>query len=182
MSSLTIRIPDELWHIIRPVMDATGLSPGKVLLRMAEEHMGPPAQTSARQEAYALEMPVISSQGLAVIDSVSTLMRRTRSAVFGEAVNDAVVNMGNYYSRVMRQALEKKRRSPHKSAADRRAEQEPRGAYENGVWVPRASEEVERQFLREQAERAARDRPKMGTLTADERLWAEADAAGGGRP
>ena len=52
----------------------------------------------------------------------------------------------------------------------------------DGVWVPRASEEVERQFLREQAERAARDRPKMGTLAAEDRRWAEADAAGGGRP
>ena len=132
---------------------------------MAKEHMGPPAQTSARQEAYALEMPVISSQGLAVIDSVSTLMRRTRSAVFGEAVNDAVVNMGNYYNRVMRQALEKKRRSPHKSAADRRAEQEPRGEYRDGVWVPRASEEVEREFLRLQAERAALAPSRAPTLT-----------------
>ena len=132
---------------------------------MAKEHMGPPAQTSARQETYALEMPVISSQGLAVIDSVSTLMRRTRSAVFGEAVNDAVVNMGNYYNRVMRQALEKKRRSPHKSAADRRPQQEPRGAYENGVWVPRASEKTEREFLRLQAERAALAPSRAPTLT-----------------
>lgn len=179
MSSLTIRIPPELWHILRPVVDATGEAPGKALLRIVKEGMAPPAQTTGQSEASGLSMPVIHPQALATIHAIATLMRRSPDAVFGEAVNDAVGEIGDRYHRLMTQAREKKRRRNFKSQAEARAEFEKtmRGEYRDGVWVSRASEELEREFLRLQAERAARDRPKAETLAADDLRWAEADAA-----
>ena len=80
-------------------------------------------------------MPPISTQSLATIDAISTLMRRTPDAVFGEAVNHAVEQIGDRYRRIMTQAAEKKRRRPYKSQAEMRAEIEKRLEMRDGVLI-----------------------------------------------
>ena len=179
MKSTTIRISLEAYRLIRDTVAATGERPGDVVLRALKGAYQPVAQTPAQEGRLGPHSIRLTPRDVEIVNGYAAMTREPFNVALQNAVHNALVAMSERVAAIGAEKKKKKRRRNFKSQAEARAEFEKtmRGAYENGVWVPRVSEEVERQFLREQAERAARDRPKMGTLTADERLWAEADAA-----
>ena len=158
MKSVTLRVPLEGYRLIRDTVAATGERPGEVVLRALKGAYKPVAQTSAQEGRLGPHSIRLTPRDVEIINGYAAMTREPFNAALQNAVHNALVVMSERVAAIGAEKKKKKRRRNFKSQAEARAEFERtmRGEYRDGVWVPRASEEVERQFLREQAERAAR--------------------------
>ena len=158
MKSTTIRISLEAYRLIRDTVAATGERPGDVVLRALKGAYQPVAQTPAQEGRLGPHSIRLTPRDVEIVNGYAAMTREPFNVALQNAVHNALVVMSERVAAIGAEKKKKKRRRNFKSQAEARAEFERtmRGEYRDGVWVPRASEEVERQFLREQAERAAR--------------------------